>query len=163
MSNLVVIGYDGQFKAEEVRLMLLKMQKEYLIDLEDAVVAVKDDKGKVKLHQAVNLTAVGAAGGGFWGALIGLIFLNPLLGLAVGATAGAVSGALTDVGIDDKFMKDLAETMLPGNSVLFILVRRATPDKVLEELKGTGGKVLKTSLSHDDEAKLQGALSAAKQ
>jgi uncharacterized membrane protein len=163
MSNLVVIGYDGQFKAEEVRLMLLKMQKEYLIDLEDAVVAVKDDKGKVKLHQAVNLTAVGAAGGGFWGALIGLIFLNPLLGLAVGATAGAVSGALADVGIDDKFMKDLAETMLPGNSVLFILVRRATPDKVLEELKGTGGKVLKTSLSHDDEAKLQGALSAAKQ
>jgi uncharacterized membrane protein len=163
MSNLVVIGYDGQFKAEEVRLMLLKMQKEYLIDLEDAVVAVKDDKGKMKLHQAVNLTAAGAATGGFWGALIGLIFLNPLLGLAVGATAGAVSGALTDVGIDDKFMKDLAETMLPGNSVLFILVRRATPDKVLEELKGTGGKVLKTSLSHDDEAKLQEALSAAKQ
>jgi len=163
MSNLVVIGYDDQFKAEEVRLMLLKMQKEYLIDMEDAVVAVKDDKGKVKLHQAVNLTAAGSATGGFWGALIGLIFLNPLLGLAVGATAGAVSGALTDVGIDDKFMKDLAETMHTGSSVLFILVRRATPDKVLEELKGTGGKVLKTSLSHDDEAKLQEALSAAKQ
>ncbi|MBI5572913.1 MAG: DUF1269 domain-containing protein [Desulfomonile tiedjei] len=163
MSNLVVIGYEDQFKAEEVRLMLWKMQKEYLIDLEDAVVAVKDDKGKVKLHQALNLTAAGAAGGGFWGALIGLIFLNPLLGLAVGASAGAVSGALTDVGINDNFMKELAGTMQPGNSALFILVRRATPDKVLEELKGTGGKVLKTSLSHDDEAKLQDALSAAKQ
>lgn len=163
MSNLVVIGYEDQFKAEEVRLMLWKMQKEYLIDLEDAVVAVKNDKGKVKLHQAVNLTAAGAAGGGFWGALIGLIFLNPLLGLAVGATAGAVSGALTDVGINDTFMKELAETMRAGSSVLFILVRRATPDKVLEELKGTGGKVLKTSLSHDDEAKIQEALSAAKQ
>lgn len=163
MSNLVVIGYEDQFKAEEVRLMLWKMQKEYLIDLEDAVVAVKDGTGKVKLHQALNLTATGAVSGGFWGALIGLIFLNPLLGLAVGATAGAVSGALTDLGIDDKFMKQLAETMQPGTSVLFILVRRATPDKVLEELKGTGGKVLKTSLSHDDEAKLQEALSAAKQ
>lgn len=163
MSNLVVIGYEDQFKAEEVRLMLWKMQKEYLIDLEDAVVAVKDDKGKVKLHQALNLTAAGAAGGGFWGALIGLIFLNPLLGLAVGASAGAVSGALTDVGINDNFMKELAGTMQPGNSALFILVRRSTPDKVLEELKGTGGKVLKTSLSHDDEAKLQDALSAAKQ
>jgi uncharacterized membrane protein len=150
MSNLAVIGYDDQFKAEEVRLKLWKMQKEYLIDLEDAVVAVKDEKGKVKLHQALNLTAAGAASGGFWGALIGLIFLNPLLGLAVGAAAGAVSGALTDVGIDDKFMKDLAEAMHPGSSVLFILVRRATPDKVLEEIKGTGGKVLKTSLSHDD-------------
>ncbi len=162
MSTLVVIGYDDQFKAQEVRLMLAKMQKDYLIDLEDAVVAVKDKKGKVKLHQAVNLTAAGAVSGGFWGTLIGLIFLNPLLGLAVGATAGAVSGALTDIGIDDKFMKELADQMNPGSSVLFILVRKSTPDKVLEEIKGTGGHILKTSLSHEDEAKLQAALSAAK-
>jgi uncharacterized membrane protein len=161
MSNLVVIGYDDPFKAEEVRLMLRKMQKDYLIDLEDAVVAVKNEKGKVKLHQSVNLTAAGAVGGGFWGALIGLIFLNPLLGAAVGASAGAISGALTDVGINDKFMKDLAAMMKPGTSALFVLVRKATPDKVLDEVKGSGGKVLKTSLSHDDEAKLQAALSAA--
>jgi len=162
MSTLAVIGYDDQFKADEVRLALMKMQKEYLIDMEDAVVAVKDPKGKVRLHQAVNLTAAGALSGGFWGSLIGLIFLNPLLGMAVGATAGAVSGALADVGIDDKFMKELAATINPGSSVLFVLVRHATPDKVLQELQGTGGKVLKTSLSHDDEAKLQAALNAAK-
>jgi uncharacterized membrane protein len=159
MSTLVVIGYDDRFKAEEVRIKLMKLQKEYLIDLEDAVVAVKDDNGKVKLHQAVNLTTAGAISGGFWGSLVGLIFLNPLLGLAVGATTGAVSGALTDVGIDDTFMKELAETLTPGSSALFVLARKATPDKVLEEIKGTGGKVLKTSLSHDDEAKLQAALS----
>ena len=163
MSNLVVIGYDDPFKAEEVRLMLRKMQKNYLIDLEDAVVAVKDEQGKVSLHQTVNTTAAGAMRGGFWGSLIGLIFLNPILGAAVGAAAGAVSGALTDVGIDDKFMKELAATMKPGSSVLFVLVRKSTPDKVLDEVKGTGGKILKTSLSHDDEAKLQAALSAVKQ
>ena len=162
MSTLVVIGYDNEFKAEEVRLTLRKLQKEYLIDLEDAVVAVKDAKGNIKLHQAVNLTAAGAVGGGFWGSLIGLIFLNPLLGAAIGAAAGATSGALTDVGINDKFMKDLAAAMTPGSSALFVLVRKATPDKVLAELQGSGGKVLKTSLSHDDEAKLQAALSAAK-
>ncbi len=162
MSTLVVIGYDNEFKAEEVRLTLRKLQKEYLIDLEDAVVAVKDTKGKVKLHQAINLTAAGAVGGGFWGSLIGLIFLNPLLGAAIGAAAGATSGALTDVGINDKFMKDLAAAMSPGSSALFVLVRKATPDKVLAELQGSGGKVLKTSLSHDDETKLQVALSAAK-
>jgi uncharacterized membrane protein len=162
MSTLVVIGYDDKFKAEDVRLMLLKMQKDYLIDLEDAVVAVKDESGKVKLHQMYHLTAAGAVSGGFWGTLIGLIFLNPLLGLAVGASAGAVSGALTDLGIDDKFMKSLAETLNSGSSVLFVLVRKATPDKVLEELEGTGGKILKTSLSHEDESKLQAALSAAK-
>jgi len=162
MSTLVVIGYDDEFKAEEVRLKLRKLQKDYLIDLEDAVVAVKNAKGKVKLHQAVNLTAAGALSGGFWGSLIGLIFLNPILGAAVGASAGAVSGALTDVGINDKFMKDLAAAMNPGSSALFVLVRKATPDKVLEEVKGTGGKILKTSLSHDDEAKLEAALSSAK-
>jgi uncharacterized membrane protein len=163
VSTLVVIGYDDMFRAEEIRLKLWKMQKDYLVDLEDAVVAVKDDKGKIKLHQSMNLTAAGAVSGGFWGTLIGLIFLNPLLGLAVGGAAGAVSGALTDVGIDDKFMKELAANMTPGSSMLFALVRKATPDKVLEELKGTGGTVLKTSLSHDDEAKLQAALSAARQ
>jgi uncharacterized membrane protein len=162
MSTLIVIGYDDQYKAEEVRLKLRKLQSEYLIDLEDAVVAVKDSAGKVKLHQAVNLTTAGAVSGGFWGSLIGLIFLNPLLGLAVGATAGAVSGALTDLGINDDFMKDLAATMTNGSSALFVLVRKATPDKVLEEIKGTGGKILKTSLSHDDETKLQAALDAAK-
>src|SRR5215467_858708 len=163
MSTLVVIEYDDLFRAEEIRLALMKMRKDYLIDLEDAVVAVKDQKGKVRLHQAVNVTAAGAMSGGFWGALIGLLFLNPLLGFALGATAGAVSGVLTDVGINDKFMKELAQTMKPGSSTLFVLVRKVTPDKVLDELKGTGGTVLKTSLSHEDEAKLQAALSAAKQ
>jgi uncharacterized membrane protein len=162
MSTLVVVGYDDMFKAEEVRLKLIKMQKDYLIDLGDAVVAVKDQEGKVKLHQAVNMTAAGAVSGGFWGTLIGLIFLNPLIGLAVGATTGAVSGALTDLGIDDKFMKDLAATLKPGSSALFVLVQKATPDKVLDELSGTGGTILKSSLSHDDEAKLQTALNAAK-
>ena len=160
MSTLIVIGYDDAFKAEEVRLSLRKMQQEYLIDLEDAVVAVKEADGKVKLHQAVNLTGAGALSGGFWGTLVGMLFLNPLLGMAVGASAGAVSGVLSDIGINDKFMKDLAETMTVGSSALFILVRKMTPERVLEELKGTGGKVLQTSLSHEDEGKLQAALTA---
>ncbi len=161
MSTLAVIGYNELHKAEEVRLMLRKLQRDYLIDIEDAVVATKDSAGKIKLHQAVNLTAAGAVSGGFWGTLIGMIFLNPLLGMAAGATMGAASGALSDLGINDNFMKELAATMTPGSSALFVLVRKATPDKVLEELKGTGGKILQTSLSHEDEAKLQAALSAS--
>ena len=164
MSDLIVIGYDDLFKAEETRLKLVKMQRDYLIDLEDAVVAVKDKDGKVKLNQAYPLTQMGAVGGGFWGALVGMLFLNPLLGAAVGAGAGAgaISGALSDVGVNDKFMKELAQNFQPGSSALFVLVRKATPDKVLEELKGAGGKVLQTSLSHEDESKLQAALDAAK-
>jgi uncharacterized membrane protein len=161
MSDLIVVGYDDAFKAEEVRLKLLKMQKEYLVDLEDAVVAVKDKDGKVKLRQMYHMAASGAIGGGFWGALIGLIFMMPVLGAVVGAASGAAAGALSDVGIDDDFMKKLAETLTPGSSVLFVLIRKMTEDKVLDELKGTGGKVLQTSLSHDDETKLKDALAAA--
>ena len=162
MSTLVVIGYNEIHKAEEVRLTLVKLQRDYLIDLEDAVAVTKDAKGKIKLHQTVNLTAAGATSGGFWGMLIGLLFLNPLLGLAVGASAGAVSGALVDLGINDQFMKDLAATLTPNSSALFVLVSKSTPDKVLDEVKGTGGTILKTSLSHEDETRLQAALSAAK-
>src|ERR1700686_3268889 len=152
MSTLVVVGYDDPHKAEEVRLKLWKLQNEYLLDLEDAVVAIKDEKGKIKLHQAVNLTAAGALSGGFWGSLTGLIWLN--------AAAGTASAALADVGIKDHFMKELAATLTPGSSTLFVLVRTRAPEKVLEELKGTGGRILKTSLAHEDEARLQAALSA---
>jgi len=162
MSDLVVVAYDDEFKAQDVRLALLKLQKEYLVDLEDAVVAVKKPDGKVKLHQIHNLTASGAIGGGFWGSLIGLLFLNPLLGAAVGAASGAAAGALTDIGINDRFMKELAESLQPGHSALFVLVRKATPDKVLEAVRGTGGTILKTSLSHESEAKLREALAATR-
>ena len=163
MSNtFVAVAYDDMYTAQEVRLRLLRMQKEYLIDLEDAVVAVRDEKGKVKLHQINNMTAAGAVSGSFWGLLIGLIFMNPLLGLAAGAAGGALSGALTDIGIDDNFMKHLAAELKPGASVLFVLVKHFTPDKVMVELEGTGGRVLKTSLSHEDEAALQAVLDAVK-
>lgn len=162
MATLVVIGYENELKAEEVRLALLKMQKEYLIDVVDAVVVVHDEKGKVRLRQMYNLTAAGAVSGGFWGTLIGLIFLNPLFGMAIGAAAGAVSGALSDVGIDDNFMKDLAQTLKPGTAALCVLIRQMTQEKVVEEIQKFGGTVLKTNLCHESEAKLQAALDSAK-
>jgi len=121
----------------------------------------EDDKGKVKLHQAVNLTAAGAVGGTFWGMLIGMIFLNPLLGAAVGAGAGALSGKLRDIGISDNFMKELAEALRNDTSALFVLVRKVTPDKVLEGLKGFKGKVIQTSLSKDREEELRQVLEKA--
>ena len=158
MSELVAIGFDNEHRAFEMRAELAKLQKEYLIDMEDVVVVTKDDKSKVKLHQAVNLTAAGAVGGAFWGMLIGMIFLNPLLGAAVGAGAGALSGKLRDIGISDNFMKELAETFKPGSSALFVLFRKVTPDKVLDQLKGFQGKILKTSLTADKEEELRKVL-----
>jgi uncharacterized membrane protein len=161
MATFVMIDYENELKAEEVRLALLKMQKQYLIDLADAVVVVRDDKGKVRLRQMYNLTAAGAASGGFWGALIGLIFLNPLFGFAIGAAAGAVSGALRDVGIDDNFMKELGSTLKPGTAALCVLIRQMTSDKVVEEIQKFGGTLIKTNLCHENEAKLREALAVA--
>jgi uncharacterized membrane protein len=157
LSNLIVISFPEEQTAFAMRDALTKMQKEYLIEMEDVVVVTKDAEGKVKLHQAVNLTAMGAASGGFWGMLIGMVFLNPLLGAAIGAGAGALSGKFTDLGINDDFMKGLAESFQPGCSAIFVLVRKATEDKVLEGLASFAGKgkVLRTSLTKDEEAGLR--------
>jgi uncharacterized membrane protein len=154
MSNLFVVGFNAPHKAKEVSLKLQKLQSEYLLDLEDMVVAIKDEQGKVVLHQTGDLFPDAAVRGSFCGSLASLIFLN--------AAAGVASGALADVGITDHFMKELAATLIPGSSALFVLTRRPSPDRdrVLEELKGIGGKILQTSLSHEDEAQIQAALSA---
>ena len=114
----------------------------------------------MKLNQLVNTTAAGAASGGMWGALIGLLFLNPLLGAAIGAGAGALSGRFTDIGIDDNFMKEAAGTLTPGQAALCVLVRKVTADKVLPAMAAFGGKVLRTNLTTEQEARLQEALKA---
>ena len=162
MSDLVVIAFPTEAKAEEVRQKLLAIQKEYLIELDDAVVAAKDAQGRIKLNQLINTTSAGAVSGTFWGALIGLIFLMPLVGAAMGAASGALGGALTELGINDKWMKETAAAIQPGTAALFVLVRKVTADKVLERLKGEGGTVMKTSLDHTKEAALQAALVEAK-
>lgn len=158
MSDLVFLAFPTEQKAEEVRKRLLELQREYLIEMGDAVVVVKDAEGHIKLNQMVSLTALGAASGAMWGTLIGLIFLNPLLGTAVGAASGALSGKLSDVGINDKFMKESAEALQPGTAGLFVLVRKVTVDKVLAELKGMGGTVVHTSYDETKEALLREAL-----
>lgn len=161
MSDLVVIVYPSEEKAEEVRKRLFELQKEYLIKLGDAVIATKDADGQVKLHQVINTTAAGAVSGSFWGLLIGVLFLNPILGAALGAAGGAVGGALTDVGIPDPFMKQLAETIKPGDAALFVLIAEMTADKVVAQIKDYGGVVLKTSLDEKKELALRNALAGA--
>jgi uncharacterized membrane protein len=159
MADLIAVVFPSEEKAEEVRQTILGMTKDYIIDIGDAVIATKTEAGKIKLNQLFSTTAAGAAGGSFWGLLIGVLFLNPLLGVAAGAASGAVAGALTDVGINDKFMKGLAEAdILPGEAVLFVLVKKVTGDKVLAGLKGVGGRILQTSLDHTREERLREAL-----
>ncbi|WP_234854765.1 DUF1269 domain-containing protein [Paracoccus everestensis] len=161
MSDLIVIAFDDEASGFELRAELVKMQGEYLIEMEDAVVVTRAGEDGFTLHQAVNLTAAGALGGGFWGTLIGLVFLNPLIGAAVGAASGALAGRLTDIGINDDFMRDTARALPPGGSAVFVLLRKMTADKVLDRLQSfhRRGRVLQTSLSQQDEDRLRDALS----
>src|SRR5215813_176054 len=161
MADLVEITFPSEEKAEQVRQKLLDMQNEYLIEIADAVIAVKQPNGRVKLNQLFNPTATGAVSGTFWGALIGLIFLMPLAGAAIGAASGALSGALADVGINDRFMKDAAQNLQSGQAALFLLIRKMTTDKVLAALQGEGGVVIRTSFDESKEEALRTALAGA--
>jgi uncharacterized membrane protein len=157
MTDLVIVALDDEATAFQLRADLVKLQKEYLIEMADVVVVTRDPGGDVQLHQAVNLTASGAVGGGFWGALVGLLFLNPLVGAAVGAGAGALAGKFTDLGIDDRFLKSVGESLDPGKAAVGVLIRKMTADKVLDRLGDyrAKGRILQTSLSRDAESALR--------
>jgi uncharacterized membrane protein len=163
MSDLVFIAFPSEQKAEEVRDKLLALQQEYLIELGDAVVAVKDPNGRVKLNQLFQPVAKGAVSGALWGSLIGLLFMMPLAGAAIGAASGALGGKLTDLGINDDFMKEAARTLQSSNAALFLLIRKMTTDKVLAALHGVGGRVLRSSFDETKEESLQAALAGARE
>ena len=170
MSDLIALVLDSREQAQEARLEFMKMQREHLVELEDCVVAYKDDTGQVKLDQTLNLTATGAAAGGFWGLFLGILLSIPFGGLLLpiitavfGAGFGALSGSLADYGIDDDMMRELSADLDQSKAALFVLVRKATTDKVLEHLGKFHGKVLKTSLSHELDSKLQQVLEQAHQ
>jgi len=158
MSTLVAIAYPDAETAERVRAELIQATKEHLVQLEDAVVVEHQLDGKIKLHQAMSTAKSGAAGGALWGGLIGLIFLAPLVGMAIGAASGAAAGAVTDVGVDNDFLKQLATKLEPGAAALIALGRSDAPEKVLERLRPYGGHVIQTSLDTEAEERMRAAL-----
>lgn len=161
MSELLVIGYDDFKTAEAARADLFTLSHDYYADIGDAVVAMVDENRHIRLNQLVTPWAIGASSGSFWGLLIGVLFLHPLLGVVAGAAAGAVTGALSDFGIHDDFMKEVARMMKPGHAALFVMARTVNTDRIIEHLASYGGDVLRTNLSHADEDKLRAAFKAA--
>jgi len=160
MSTLAVIAYPGQDTAAQAAAKLGQLQKEYLIELEDVAWVTKNPEGKMKLHQATSLTGVAASGGALWGFVFGLLFFAPLAGLAIGAATGAVAGHFSDIGIDDKWIKEVAASIPAGGSALFVLARNSQNERVLPEMAKFGGQVIKTSLSEEQQAALSEALSS---
>jgi uncharacterized membrane protein len=169
MSGLVMLGFAGIHTAGDVLNKLRSVQQEYLIDLKDVCVAERDKNGKVYIRQAINLTALRAAAGGSWGALlgalVGMLFLNPLAGMAIGAIigagAGAWSGSLTDQRIRDDFVKRLGETIPENSSALFVLFKKVNQDKVVPDPEPNRPRLLRTALSDEAEQRLKIELNKA--
>ena len=161
MSDLIVIGYPDEATAEKAWGELVKLQEDFLVDLEDAAIIRRDRKGRLHVttpaHHAV---AWGTFSGLFWGVLIGLIFLWPLAPLAgvAGGIMGAALGAAGNLGVKDDFRQRVQDMLQPGTSAILVIVRKVTPDKFLEALTPYGGTVLQTSLPHDAEQQLMKAL-----
>src|SRR5881392_2749273 len=144
MSTLAAIAYPDTEVAERVRQELIEATREHIVELDDAVVVEHQPDGKIKLHQAMSTTGAGAAGGALWGGLIGLIFLAPLFGMAIGAASGALAGK-----VNDTFMKELGAKMPPGGAALIVLGRTDAPGKVIDRVKSYGGEVIQTSLDEE--------------
>lgn len=170
MSDLIVVGFNDPNGADRVLNELNRLRREHLIDLADSVVAIRDPDGKVHIKQSISMAGRGATygtlSGALWGTLIGFLFLNPLAGMAVGgvvgAGTGALSGSLVDYGVNDDFIREIGDTLAPDTSALFLLVRKAQPEKVLAELSGYSGRILRSSLSPEQEARLEEALTREK-
>lgn len=158
MTHLVVLGLNSRDDAERVIELTEDLAKQQLLQREDAAIAYKDSKGKVRIQQTMNLTGAGAAGGALWGTLLGLIFLNPLAGFAVGAASGAIAGKLTDIGINDQLIKDVGRELQDDHAAVFLLARSATVDRVIDALKPFGPTVIQTNLTKEREEELVQAL-----
>ena len=166
MSELVVVTYPDVYRAGEVCAAIQRLHDDFLIDIEDIAYITREENGKVKLHETSNVTraaaGMGLVRGAVWGGLIGLLFLNPVLGAvtggAIGAAGGAATGRIIDYGITASFMKDIGEKVVPGTSALFILFRKDNWEKVIDRIAEYGGEVMHSSLSPEAEAKLQSAL-----
>jgi len=158
MAHLVVLGLDNRDDAERVFDLAGDLAKQELLQLEDAAYAYRDAKGKLRIQQSLNLTKAGAASGALWGTLIGLIFLMPVAGLAIGAASGALGGKLADVGINDDTIKQIGEQLQGGKAAVFLLARSATVDRVIDALKPFNPTVIQTNLTKDREEELVQAL-----
>jgi uncharacterized membrane protein len=156
MTNLTVWKFNTVDGAEKAIDKLTDLQKQHLIEIQDAAIVYwEPGKKKPKTRQALNTTAFGALDGAFWGMLFGLLFFVPIFGMAVGALSGALSGHFADYGIDDDFIKDVRSKVTEGTSALFLMSQNATVDKVLDAFSGEQIELIRSNLSNEQEAKLR--------
>jgi uncharacterized membrane protein len=160
MSSLLVIGHPDVATVERARDRLLELHRSELVTLRDLTVA-ENVEGRIRLRHDLGGTGDGTAGA-LWGGLIGLLFFTPLLGMAIGAGAGAIGGSATGSGIDDELMLELGQQLTLGAAALFALVEQAASNEVVEDLEPPGGKIVQASLSNEEETALREAIDQAR-
>src|SRR3954466_14364376 len=144
---------EGAAIAEDT---LKDLQRRELIQINDAaIVSYPEGAKKPKTRQLRSLAGAGALGGAFWGMLFGLLFFIPLLGLAVGAAMGALTGSMSDIGIDDDFIKRARDEITPGTSALFLMSSGAVVDKVRDAFRGEHVELVSTNMSDEQERALR--------
>lgn len=163
MATLTAVKFNTPDGAEQMTGLLQNLQKQQLITIHDAaIVSWPAGKKKPRTQQLHNMAGMGALDGAFWGMLFGLIFFIPLFGMAIGAAMGALTGAFADVGIDDKFIKEVRDNVTEGTSALFLLTSGAVVDRVLDAIREQGlhPELIASNLSQDEEEKLRAAFTA---
>jgi len=154
---MVVLAFDGVETGSNVKNRLIELNNQFLLKLDQVVEVVRKPDGEIKIKEEPRLTGVGAVSGAFWGLLMGLIFLVPVAGFIIGSVSGAVAGHFAKYGISKEYMKEIDAAIQPGQSALFLLVDNVKADRVIPMLTEFHPKVLRTSLSADQEAKLKEA------
>ncbi len=162
MSEMIVLGFENEAAADEFGVKLAQMQKDMIVQLQDAAEVVRDEDGKPHVKHGHGLVGAGALGGAFWGMLFGILFFVPFLGLAIGAAFGALGGKLGKTGMDKAVLEQMGNAVPPGKAGWFLLIEKMTEDKFLESIAGTDAKVVRTNLSHEQEAELKEAFGADK-
>jgi uncharacterized membrane protein len=159
MATLVAIGYPEQGTAEQALDTVHHLEGELVIQAQQVAAISRDPEGKLHVHSSEAVTTGGgAAMGGFWGFMFGLLFFVPFAGLALGAGMGALFGHFGEKGVDKAFQQQVRDYLKPGTSALFMVIDQVTPDKAIAALQQYGGTVIRTSLSDEDTKKLQDAL-----
>jgi uncharacterized membrane protein len=162
MSELMVLGFEDEAGADAFGLKLEQMQKDMIVQLQDAAMVVRDPDGKPHVKHGHGMVGAGALGGAFFGMLFGLLFFMPFLGLAIGAGLGALFGKAGKSSIDQQVLEQMGDAVPPGKAGWFLLIGQMTEDKFLAEVQGTQAKVVRTNLTEEQEAELKEALGADK-
>jgi len=162
MSELMVLGFDTEAEADRFGVKLAELQKDLIIQLQDAAMVVRDPDGKPHVKHDNHLVGAGALGGAFWGMLFGLLFFVPFLGLAIGAGMGALFGKLGKTGIDKQVLEQMGDAVPPGKAGWFLLISQLTEDKFLAAVQGTNARLVRSNLSHEQEEELKNAFGTEK-